>query len=599
MKNLFFSLVLFSFAAVNFVSFAQSGKEFPVRVFITAGQSNTDGRVNNKLLPPYIKVMATDTVEYQKGQYQFCKISQNRIDGLFLPYWPKGRITEGLWTYDAVTYSRIEKAIQEDFYVIKWAVGGTSIAYPNDTIKGRYWSANPEWLENTQSTAKQGKSLLLSFTEAIDASIDQTLSKIERGYHIDAFLWHQGESDSKYAGDYYENLKAVINHVRDHLTKKTAEDYSDLPFIFGSVPKSNRYYRPEIDAAMRRIAKEDSNAYLVDMSEGELQKDQIHFNERSAESLGLEMYRLLDKMLDLSAIDFYIAKYKDDKACAISYTFDDGLKEHYTLVAPEMEKHGFRGTFWVNGATINEDALKDTSRMSWRNLKEMAVNGHEISNHGWSHKNMNRLTIEEMKREIEMNDSAIFFHTGILPRTFCYPYNAKNDSALAVASANRIDTRTRQFSIGGKSTMENLEMKVAELLEKKEWGITMTHGITHGYDHFSSDNIFWDHLKKVKDQEERIWVGTFQEVASYVNQQKAITYDIEKRENGFILTPYLSLNQDLYSIPLTGVIVRKNIDEITVRQGNKRLNVRVLPDKFLFDFDPFGEPVEFEIKKSE
>lgn len=42
----------------------------------------------------------------------------------------------------------------------------------------------------------------------------------------------------------------------------------------------------------------------------------------------------------LSGADWnvYIAKYKQDKACAISYTFDDGLAEHYTLVAPQLEK---------------------------------------------------------------------------------------------------------------------------------------------------------------------------------------------------------------------------------------------------------------------
>lgn len=46
----------------------------------------------------------------------------------------------------------------------------------------------------------------------------------------------------------------------------------------------------------------------------------------------------------LSGADWnvYIAKYKQDKACAISYTFDDGLAEHYTLVAPQLEKRGFR-----------------------------------------------------------------------------------------------------------------------------------------------------------------------------------------------------------------------------------------------------------------
>lgn len=50
-----------------------------------------------------------------------------------------------------------------------------------------------------------------------------------------------------------------------------------------------------------------------------------------------------------------IARYKGDKFCAISYTFDDGLKEHYTHAAPQLEKRGFRGTFWINGAKINED----------------------------------------------------------------------------------------------------------------------------------------------------------------------------------------------------------------------------------------------------
>ena len=51
----------------------------------------------------------------------------------------------------------------------------------------------------------------------------------------------------------------------------------------------------------------------------------------------------------------YVARYKQDKACAISYTFDDGLAEHYTLVAPQLEKRGFRGTFWICGSNINKD----------------------------------------------------------------------------------------------------------------------------------------------------------------------------------------------------------------------------------------------------
>ena len=79
----------------------------------------------------------------------------------------------------------------------------------------------------------------------------------------------------------------------------------------------------------------------------------------------------------------YVARYKQDKACAISYTFDDGLAEHYTLVAPQLEKRGFRGTFWICGSNINKDNrnITDTTRMPWPQLKEMSDKGHEISNH--------------------------------------------------------------------------------------------------------------------------------------------------------------------------------------------------------------------------
>ena len=58
-----------------------------------------------------------------------------------------------------------------------------------------------------------------------------------------------------------------------------------------------------------------------------------------------------------SSDSIYVARYKGDKACAISYTFDDGLAEQYTLAAPQLEKRGFRGTFCVNGAKVNTSQI--------------------------------------------------------------------------------------------------------------------------------------------------------------------------------------------------------------------------------------------------
>ena len=76
-----------------------------------------------------------------------------------------------------------------------------------------------------------------------------------------------------YGDKYYENLKAVVAYVRNHLSEKTGEDYSKLPFIFGTVAKKNKQYGSEVEEAMKRLAKEDKNAYLIDMSDAELMGD--------------------------------------------------------------------------------------------------------------------------------------------------------------------------------------------------------------------------------------------------------------------------------------------------------------------------------------
>ena len=54
----------------------------------------------------------------------------------------------------------------------------------------------------------------------------------------------------------------------------------------------------------------------------------------------------------LNAQEITICPNKDGKSCAVSFTFDDGFQDNYTIAAPELEKRGWKGTFWLSGSRM-------------------------------------------------------------------------------------------------------------------------------------------------------------------------------------------------------------------------------------------------------
>ena len=276
--------------------------------------------------------------------------------------------------------------------------------------------------------------------------------------------------------------------------------------------------------------------------------------------------------------EVYVADYKDNKKCAISYTYDDGLEEHYTLVFPEMEKVGFKGTFWIWGKGIGNVAEQQGKpRMTWVQMKEMACKGHEISSHSWSHANLKNMSLKEVQVEVDRNDSILQAEIGERSLTFCYPFNSYNEDVRRIVSENRIGTRIKQYAIGGeksKSTVESLDKWVKELMISNDWGVTMIHGISTGYDAFTSPDILWEHFRRVKNQEYDIWVGTFREVAAYVKERRNVQLDIVKKESQWAVIPRLLLDKELFNEPLTMVLNKKGKGKVKVYQNGKRLLVK-------------------------
>ncbi len=254
-------------------------------VVLTAGQSNADGRVPMKDFPSHIR-------------YSYCLWSYGSgdfktADGTFTPFWPcvaKPKIEES-WGFDAIVYHLLEQKWKRPFYVIKHTDGGTAIDTScKSSTHGLYWSADTDFLNNTTSASHGGKSLLKAFTK----QIDDCLPNLPDDYDIRFLIWHQGESDKNAAERYYDNLKAVITYIRQHLVKKTGKKkYARLPVICGNFSKNSRQGTQQVADALQKIAVEDKNFYVVDASDLPLLQDHLHFNAEGAETLGQRFFELI------------------------------------------------------------------------------------------------------------------------------------------------------------------------------------------------------------------------------------------------------------------------------------------------------------------
>ena len=277
-----------------------------------------------------------------------------------------------------------------------------------------------------------------------------------------------------------------------------------------------------------------------------------------------------------------IAPYYGGRQAALSLTFDDGLEDQYTLAFPELKRRGLKATFAIIGSKVGGimrskqdriDGTNGTPVMTWEQLREMAADGQEIGSHGWEHRSVTRLDSMALAHEIAANDSAIEKNIGMRPATYFYPGNNKTDETVAFCERSKVGSRTYQLSLGSKRTLPFMKNYVEELITHGKWGVTMTHGIARGYDHFQDPQVLWDFLDYLVTKREELWIATFRDIAAYRKEAIATTLTVTKDKDLLTITPHCPLDAKLYHHPLTIVI-----------DGSQ-----------LVDIDPHGNPVSVRI----
>ncbi len=297
----------------------------------------------------------------------------------------------------------------------------------------------------------------------------------------------------------------------------------------------------------------------------------------------------------------HIARFPGDRAAAVSLTFDDGLPDHLSIVVPALEKHGMHGTFFLVTGTIPntaEDVAKPNAhaygKIPWTVWKELAEKGQEIGNHSMTHKQLTKLSDEDLAKEIDGGYQKIEEKIGHPPLTFCFPGNGHDERVDRYVARQHIAGRTRLVGYGGKEfTLEKANGMVEQAIAKRDWMVVMIHGIKEGYDAFGDPSVFEKHLDFLAAQSDRVVVDTFANIAQYVAERDNAKLSTEKVPGGVRLTLSTTLDKR-YHFPLTIVIPAPDAKEVkAVSKGDgKPLSTKIAQGAILVDVLPDGKPVD-------
>lgn len=112
---------------------------------------------------------------------------------------------------------------------------------------------------------------------------------------------------------------------------------------------------------------------------------------------------------------------RDDKTIAL--TVDAAWSADKTkTILDTLDRYGIKATFFLCGVWVK--AYPDM-------VKEIAARGHEIGNHSMTHPHMNRISAEEIRKELSSLDDEIERLTGKRTKLFRAPFGEYNDTVVS------------------------------------------------------------------------------------------------------------------------------------------------------------------------
>ena len=212
----------------------------------------------------------------------------------------------------------------------------------------------------------------------------------------------------------------------------------------------------------------------------------------------------------------------------IIFTWDDNSSRHYNYIGPLFQKYGIRCTFYVNPG--------------WKSFKKRYLSGYkfidqlgfEVGSHGYTHKNMIKLSKEEYRKQIIMSQQLLQEWLSHPITSFAFPHHKYTEEMLMFAKKYYLETRNTlynsiRFSIKRSTTITDI-VKIVNDTEASNKNLVFSgHSVALNSDELnnSSNNIGYEPIlittleriiQEILYKNDIETICTLSEAASIINQ---------------------------------------------------------------------------------
>ncbi len=130
----------------------------------------------------------------------------------------------------------------------------------------------------------------------------------------------------------------------------------------------------------------------------------------------------------------------------VMITFDDGDLTQYTDALPELDKAGYKATFFIMTVSLNRPRYVTNAQ-----VKELFDKGHTIGCHTWDHHMVTKYTEADWVKQIEKPNATLNKITGTQVKYFAYPFGLWNEPAVEHLKKYGF---TAAFKLAGKNSVD-------------------------------------------------------------------------------------------------------------------------------------------------